>query len=400
MPVTTPLVAAWAASGAMALSGRRDGGALGPPALLVDGVAALGERIATRSAELGRAVELDWLALLGERAALAGLARAGTTSCGGGTRLLSTADGWMAVALTRPSDLDLLPAWLGVEVVADDPWAPVAARLAAQRSADVLAQATLLGLPVSALGERTPRADAGVHAQPHGPAPPTATLQGVRVVDLSGLWAGPLCASLLGSAGADVIKVESTQRPDGGRRANRRFFDVLNGGKRSVCLDLVSASGRTDLARLVAAADVVVEAARPRALEQLGIVATEVLAGEAGPRVWVSITGHGRASPRVAFGDDAAVAGGLVVDDGSGPCFCADAVADPVTGLAAAAAALDALAQGGRWLLDVAMAGVSAAAAGPTLPAEGLAAAAPRARAPLVPARPFGADTAVVLASL
>ena len=56
----------------------------------------------------------------------------------------------------------------------------------------------------------------------------------------------------------------------------------------------------------------------------------------------------------MGFGDDAAVAGGLVCWDGGGPVFCADAVADPASGLVAAAAVLDAL-RWGRWLLDVSM---------------------------------------------
>ena len=90
---------------------------------------------------------------------------------------------------------------------------------------------------------------------------------------------------------------------------------------------------------------------------------------------------------------------GWSVEDADGPAFCADAVADPVTGLVAAAAALDALADGGRWLLDVAMAGVAATLAGPTLATDGLVAAAPRGR-PMVAARPLGADTAAVLATL
>ena len=89
-----------------------------------------------------------------------------------------------------------------------------------------------------------------------------------------------------------------------------------------------------------------------------------------GPRVWVSITAYGRTEGlRVGFGDDAACAGGLVVWHGGEPMFCADAVADPISGLTAAAACLDALARGGRWLLDVSMSGVCAAMAGPTLPA-------------------------------
>ena len=81
--------------------------------------------------------------------------------------------------------------------------------------------------------------------------------------------------------------------------------------------------------------------------------------------------------------------------------FCADAIADPLTGLTAAGACLEAMAAGGRWLLDVSMAGVCAGLAGPTLPvAPGLAAADPRARRPVQTAPEFGADTEAVLASL
>ena len=66
----------------------------------------------------------------------------------------------------------------------------------------------------------------------------------------------------------------------------------------------------------------VIESARPRALEQMGIVAAEELRRPAGPQVWVSITSHGRGpgqAERVAFGDVAAVAGGLVARDDQGP---------------------------------------------------------------------------------
>src|SRR5439155_480481 len=82
------------------------------------------------------------------------------------------------------------------------------------------------------------------------------------------------------------------------------------------------------------------------------IAAERFLADEDGPRVWLSITGYGQEDARVAFGDDAAVGGGLVVEDAAGPCFCADAVADPLTGLFAADACLAALADGGRVRLD------------------------------------------------
>jgi crotonobetainyl-CoA:carnitine CoA-transferase CaiB-like acyl-CoA transferase len=189
------------------------------------------------------------------------------------------------------------------------------------------------------------------------------------------------------------VKVESRHRPDGARRGPAAFFDLLHGGQEAVAVDFHHEDGRAALRRLLGAADVVVEGSRPRALEQLGIVAEKVLAGSVaggGPRVWVSITGYGRAAPgrdRVAFGDDAAAAGGLVVWDETGPCFCADAVADPCAGIVAAAATLRALSAGGRWLLDISMRDVAAHLAGPWSPSgamrapAGLVAEPPRARA-------------------
>jgi crotonobetainyl-CoA:carnitine CoA-transferase CaiB-like acyl-CoA transferase len=189
-------------------------------------------------------------------------------------------------------------------------------------------------------------------------------------------------------AGATVRKVESVQRPDGARRGPSAFFDLLNAGKESVAVDLATADGVAHLAAVIDVADVVIEGSRPRALEHLGIDAvSRVDAG--GPRVWLSITGHGRdgaARDWVAFGDDAAVAGGLVAEDETGPVFCADAVADPLTGVASAVAVLEALAAGERGLLDASLSAVAAAVAGPTLLVpDGVVAAAPVARTPIGP---------------
>ena len=203
--------------------------------------------------------------------------------------------------------------------------------------------------------------------------------------------------------GATVIKVESTTRPDGARQGPAAFFDLLNGRKRSVALDLDRPDGVRQLGELLAVADVVIEASRPRALEQMGIDAKGHLASGR-PLVWVSITGYGRRAPErdwVAFGDDAAVAGGLVSWDGDGPVFCADAVADPTTGLVAAAAVVDALSRGGSWMLDVSLVGVAAHLAGPTLPiAPDTVAAPPQARVAASWAPRFGEHTAEVLAGL
>jgi crotonobetainyl-CoA:carnitine CoA-transferase CaiB-like acyl-CoA transferase len=268
----------------------------------------------------------------------------------------------------------------------------------------LVARAQLLGLPVARVGEAAaPGGRAGVLPGRLGEAPTRPDLSGLTVVDLSALWAGPLCGDLLARAGASVLKVESTQRPDGARRGSRAFFDLLNSRKRSVALDLGGREGVGVLRALVTSADVVIEASRPRALAQFGISGPDVV-GAGGAQVWISITGYGRsdeAGNRVAFGDDAAAAGGLVAWNGADPLFCADAAADPLTGLAAADACLSALRSGGRWFLDVAMSAVSAELSGPTLAAPaGLAVAAPHAR-PVERAAPeLGSDTEAVLAEL
>jgi CoA-transferase family III len=399
MPGVTDAVSAWASSGALSLTGPPDGPPLGPPSDLLP-------RLAEVVSILSRWVAVDPLSALTARAAIAGLTRGGRVSCGGGTRLLPTADGWLAVSLARPDDVDLIPAWLGTDSPAGDPWPVVRDAAARAATEELVARGVLLGLPIAALPPDPPPALRP--PEPLAPLPHRATRLGdarpagpgdVLVVELASLWAGPLCGSLLARAGARVVKVESSRRPDGARLGPGAFFDLLNAGKRSVALDVATSQGRDDLATLIAGADVVIEGSRPRALAQLGIDPTT-----AGTRVWVSITGHGRTGPgadRVAFGDDAAVAGGLVAWDGPRPYFCADAVADPATGLVAAAACVDALAAGGRWLLDVAMAGVAADLAGPTLPVPaGTPAPPPVAPPPPGRAPALGEDTDRVLLSV
>lgn len=366
----------------MAVSGPPPGGQLGPPEPLLDGIDALGSRIASASARLGREVRWDWPALLGERAALDGLGAAGRTSCGGATRLVRCADGWVAVSLARPTDRDLLPAWLALAGCTASPGAlerdvGVEEAIAGCDGARLASAAEVVGLPVGVLGERAADGSGGVALEHFGAARPIGRL---RVLDLSSLWAGPLCGSVLAALGAEVTKVESSARPDAGRRGSPGLDRLLNGHKARLSIDLGAPRGRSALVHLIRAADIVVESSRPRALEQLGIVAAEHLAEPGGPAVWVRITAHGPASARVGFGDDAAVAGGLVVEDAEGPWFCGDAIADPLSGLAAAAAALEAVVAAQRTLVDVALAGVAAAHAGPTLPIGDRPVAVPRAR--------------------
>ncbi|HEX5494130.1 MAG TPA: CoA transferase [Mycobacteriales bacterium] len=404
----TGSAADWALSGAMALTGRRTG-----PPLLPPGQAASAVRGALLATELvadavGR---LPGVQVLGERAAAAGLLRDAPRSAAGAFQLARAADGWLGVNLARPSDVELIPAWLGGgNGEPDSAWQAVVARRSA---GELAARARLLGLPAAAVpdgpdeqlvargqaGQVRPLVVSGL------PRPGGGRPAGALVVDLSSLWAGPLCGHLLTLLGARVVKVESTHRPDGGRLGPRAFYDLLHAGQESVTVDFTTPTGRRELAGLVAAADVVIEASRPRALRQVGVDADEVL-DRAEHKVWVSITAYGRTGPwsnAVGFGDDAAVAAGLLATDPvtGTPAPCGDAIADPVTGVNAALAAVACLTAGGTWLVDLAMREqVAATLVDTSGPADVPDVADPVMRRPAGVAPASGADTARVLAEL
>ena len=423
-------VLGWAASGGMALTGHADGPPLASPAAAFGLLGRAVTELAEATGATGEPVRADPAEILTGRAALAGFSRRGRVSAGGSARLLRAADGWCVVSLPRVDDVAAVPAILGVlglgagAVASEGAWEALSAAAGGTSAQSLADAAQLLSVPAAALPPRPALALAPASA----PAPgrvsqiagrsPAARLAGAVVVDLSSLWAGPLCARLLGLAGAHVIKVESAGRPDGARAGDRRFFDWLHAGHRSVVVDFRSASGRAALAALVEAADVVIEASRPRALAALGL-APEAIPHPDG-QVWLSITGYGRAqADRVAFGDDAAAAGGLVgltADDE--PVFCADAIADPLTGLCGALAVARSVAAGGGELIDLSMRAVAAGfAAAPSVDhgphevtADGSVRCLQRGREQAVarPARPvldgpaadLGTDTEAVLAWL
>ena len=380
---------AWIDSGAASLTGPADGPGIVPPAGVLDRIGGLGTRAG-----------VDAFATLAERAAIAGLRRQGQVSCGGASRLLPAADGWIAVTLARPGDHGSVPAWLEIDGTG---WDDVAAAVGRRPVATLVERAVLLGLAVAAVPAEPPAVADPVTVRRLGDrsAAPRST---PLVVDLSSLWAGPLTARVLGDRGAAVVKVESAARPDGARRGPAAFYDRLHAGHRSAALDLGDDVGIATLRRLLHAADVVIEASRPRALDQLGV--RPVPDDPTGPAVWVAITAHGRAGEsarRVGFGDDAAAGGGLVAPTGAGPVFVADAIADPLTGLAAAAATLDLLDRPGRWFVDASLATTAAwvASGGGT----GAWTTSddpppPPAVPPAPPAAALGADTVDVLAEL
>jgi crotonobetainyl-CoA:carnitine CoA-transferase CaiB-like acyl-CoA transferase len=418
----------WAASGAMSLTGHTDGPPLDEPAPLAaaaHGAAAV-LRLLTRAG--GHEVAVDGPALLGERAALADLTRAGHRTVGGHGRLLRTSDGWCAVSLPRAEDRELVPAWLEQNGPTGrvDVWPFVERELERRGSGDMVARARDLGLMAAPLHEpgtsaHDEQAQARAQTFPWAPwlvdgaAPPSAPRAVTRtsmgrfgtplVVDLSALWAGPLAANLLGLAGARVVKVEDRHRPDGTRRGSPALFDLLHAGHESVAVDLSDGRDRARVLALLARADVVVESSRPRALEALGLHA-ELVRDRNPDVVWLSVTGYGATGPGrnwAALGDDAAVGAGLVVPTADGPVFCADAIADPLAGLHAAVAVVAAVVSGRGAHIDVALREVAGYALGdrPALPSRvepvRAVVAEPRARTPSGRAPRLGEHTAAVL---
>lgn len=197
------------------------------------------------------------------------------------------------------------------------------------------------------------------------------SLSEAKVVDLSVMWAGPLCGDLLARAGAQVVKVESPSRPDGAKMGMSEFYERLNGRKQHLSIKLETPKGQAELLDLLREADIVITSCRPRALEQMGI--DPHLAVSEDGVIWTAITGYGwQHGHRVAFGDDAAAAGGLVAFGSESleseclesasllPCFVGDALADPLTGVAAAVAVMQQWLSEGPAFLDISMAGSAA----------------------------------------
>jgi alpha-methylacyl-CoA racemase len=120
-----------------------------------------------------------------------------------------------------------------------------------------------------------------------------APLQGVRVLDLTRLLPGPMCALHLGDLGAEVIKVEDTGAGDYAAEAVRQ---LVNRNKRSICINLKQASGVALLLRLCEQADVLIEGFRPGVMERLGVGYSAIQA--VNPRlVYCSISGYGQTGP-------------------------------------------------------------------------------------------------------
>jgi crotonobetainyl-CoA:carnitine CoA-transferase CaiB-like acyl-CoA transferase len=154
-------------------------------------------------------------------------------------------------------------------------------------------------------------------------------LEGIRVLDLGQLIAGPWAATMLADQGADVIKLERPGTGDpfryvGSNRGGMSgIFHVLNRGKRSVALDLARAEGRDVFLALARTADVVVQNLRPGVVDRLG-VGYEQVCGVRDDIVYLSLSGFGPEGPYASHG-----AYDNVIQAYSG---LADSQADPETG--------------------------------------------------------------------
>ncbi len=204
-------------------------------------------------------------------------------------------------------------------------------------------------------------------SQAHAPAPAQA-LQGVRVLDLSRVLAGPFCGQILGDLGAEVIKIErpgagddariygfsQLKDSDGNATRESAFYLTANRNKKSVTIDLSKPEGQDLIRRLVADCDVLLENFKVGNLQRYGLDYENLKT--INPRlIYCSVTGYGQTGPLAprpgydglfqAMGGMMAVTGIPDGQPGAGPLKAGPSLVDVFTGHNAAIAILGALFQ-------------------------------------------------------
>jgi crotonobetainyl-CoA:carnitine CoA-transferase CaiB-like acyl-CoA transferase len=174
-------------------------------------------------------------------------------------------------------------------------------------------------------------------------------LDGIRVLDVTQVMAGPYCAMQLSDMGADVIKVEppdgdSTRRMAGATADDSPAFNAVNRGKRSIVLDLKDEVARRAFARLADTADILIENGRPGAMARLGLDYAS-LSPRCPRLIYASISGYGQTGPDALKGGFDLIAQGVsglmsVTGEAGGP---PTKVGVPVTDLGAGLFALAAI---------------------------------------------------------
>ena len=140
-------------------------------------------------------------------------------------------------------------------------------------------------------------------------------LEGIRVLDVTQVMAGPFCAMQLCDMGADVIKVEPpagdpTRRMAGARGTDSPGFNAVNRGKRGIILDLKSSSGQEAFRRLLRRTDIVIENNRPGVMRGFGLDYA-ALAPEFPGLIYASISGYGQTGPDAGKGGFDLIAQGV-----------------------------------------------------------------------------------------
>jgi len=198
--------------------------------------------------------------------------------------------------------------------------------------------------------------DSSEHAAPGPDAPARGALEGLRVIDLSRVLAGPLCTQMLADQGADVIKVEPpggdetrTLGPPVNEDGDAAYFMAVNRGKRAIGLDLSRPEGREVLLALLQEADVLVENFVPGTMARWGLDYEADLKPRFPELIHCSITGFGEDGPLGGLpGYDAilqAMCGLMSVngDPASGPTRVGIPIVDHLTGYTAQSGILLAL---------------------------------------------------------
>lgn len=142
----------------------------------------------------------------------------------------------------------------------------------------------------------------------------TGALDGLRILDLSRILAGPTCTQLLGDLGAEVIKIENPATggddtrtwgppfimdPDGEQTDLSAYFMCANRNKLSVAVDITTPEGQATIKALAATADVLIENFKPGGLAKYGLDAATMLA-EKPALVYCSISGFGQTGPNAS----------------------------------------------------------------------------------------------------
>jgi crotonobetainyl-CoA:carnitine CoA-transferase CaiB-like acyl-CoA transferase len=182
-----------------------------------------------------------------------------------------------------------------------------------------------------------------------------AALQGIKVVELAQIMAGPTCGLMLADLGADVIKVEKLPAGDDTRaysdpaiHGEPASFMILNRNKRSLAVDLKTPGGLEVVRRLLAGADVLIENYRKGTLDRLGL-GWDVL-HQLNPRlVYCAISGYGRTGPYADKGGFDLIAQGfagimsITGEPGGPPAKSGTSIADINAGILAALGIVSAL---------------------------------------------------------